>query len=148
MSTALIVIDMQVDFCPGGALAVPEGDAVVADVNRLMRAAGTVVLTQDWHPADHLSFAASHPGAAPFETRTMPYGAQVLWPVHCVQDRPGARMDFRALAQPNGGGRLELILTGEKKELTQIAPVLARIGAQIREEAGLAQEPVVKGIGA
>ena len=65
-----------------------------------------------------------------------------------VQDRPGARMDFRALAQPNGGGRLELILTGEKKELAQIAPVLARIGAQIREEAGLAEEPVVKGVGA
>jgi nicotinamidase/pyrazinamidase len=87
---ALIVIDVQVDFCPGGALAVAEGDAVVPVVNALMDNFATVVLTQDWHPADHASFASSHPGAAPFQTVAMPYGAQTLWPDHCVQGTPGA----------------------------------------------------------
>ena len=87
---ALIVIDVQNDFCPGGALAVPDGDAVVPLINRLMADFPTVVLTQDWHPADHTSFAANHPGTAPFSVIEMPYGQQVLWPVHCVQDSPGA----------------------------------------------------------
>ena len=87
---ALIVIDLQVDFCPGGALAVSEGDAIVGRVNALTAQAGTVVLTQDWHPAGHASFASSHPGRAPFETVAMPYGPQVLWPDHCVQGTPGA----------------------------------------------------------
>lgn len=88
--TALIVIDMQVDFCPGGALAVTGGDGVVAPINAMMRAFDAVVLTQDWHPADHLSFADSHPGADPFSTVAMPYGAQVLWPAHCVIGTAGA----------------------------------------------------------
>ncbi|MDT8345380.1 MAG: bifunctional nicotinamidase/pyrazinamidase [Thermohalobaculum sp.] len=88
--TALIVIDVQVDFCPGGALAVAGGDAVVPAVNRLMDRFATVVLTQDWHPAGHLSFADAHPGRAPFETVELPYGPQVLWPAHCVQGTPGA----------------------------------------------------------
>ena len=87
---ALIVIDLQADFCPGGALAVSEGDAIVGRVNALMAQAGTVVLTQDWHPAGHVLFASSHPGRAPFETVAMPYGPQVLWPDHCVQGTPGA----------------------------------------------------------
>lgn len=87
---ALLVIDVQNDFCPGGALAVADGDAVVAPVNRILPAFGVRVLTQDWHPADHLSFAASHPGAAPFSMVEMPYGPQVLWPVHCVQGTDGA----------------------------------------------------------
>lgn len=87
---ALIVIDLQVDFCPGGALAVSEGNAIVGRVNALTAQAGTVVLTQDWHPAGHASFASSHPGRAPFETVAMPYGPQVLWPDHCVQGTPGA----------------------------------------------------------
>jgi nicotinamidase/pyrazinamidase len=87
---ALIVIDLQADFCPGGALAVSGGDAIVGRVNALMAQAGTVVLTQDWHPAGHASFASSHPGRAPFETVAMPYGPQVLWPDHCVQGTPGA----------------------------------------------------------
>jgi nicotinamidase/pyrazinamidase len=87
---ALIVIDLQADFCPGGALAVSGGDAIVERVNALMAQAGTVVLTQDWHPAGHASFASSHPGRAPFETVAMPYGPQVLWPDHCVQGTPGA----------------------------------------------------------
>ena len=84
-SSALIVIDVQNDFCPGGALAVAGGDEVVAPIARILRRFPVRVCTQDWHPADHRSFAASHPGAAPFSTVEMPYGRQVLWPVHCVQ---------------------------------------------------------------
>ena len=87
---ALIVIDVQNDFCPGGALAVAAGDAIIARVNNLMGHFGVKVLTQDWHPADHASFAANHPGAAPFSLTDMPYGPQVLWPTHCVQGTQGA----------------------------------------------------------
>ncbi|MCA1403875.1 bifunctional nicotinamidase/pyrazinamidase [Ensifer sp. IC3342] len=87
---ALIVIDMQNDFCPGGALAVEGGDEIVPAVNRLIEQFRHVILTQDWHPAGHSSFASSHPGKAPFETVTMPYGEQTLWPDHCVQGSPGA----------------------------------------------------------
>jgi nicotinamidase/pyrazinamidase len=86
----LLIIDVQNDFCPGGALAVPDGDAVVAVVNRLTGRFDHVVLTQDWHPAGHSSFAASHPGAAPFESIAMPYGQQTLWPDHCIQGSAGA----------------------------------------------------------
>lgn len=86
----LLVVDVQNDFMPGGALAVAHGDEIVPVVNRLARAFSQVVLTQDWHPAAHRSFAANHPGRQPFETTGMPYGNQVLWPVHCVQDTPGA----------------------------------------------------------
>ncbi|SOZ51059.1 nicotinamidase/pyrazinamidase [Cupriavidus taiwanensis] len=88
----LLVIDVQNDFMPGGALAVPSGDEVVPVINRLARAFGHVVLTQDWHPAAHVSFAANHAGAQPFQTLALPYGEQVLWPVHCVQDTPGAAL--------------------------------------------------------
>ena len=87
---ARIVIDVQNDFCPGGALAVADGDAVVPLVNAMMDDFATVVLTQDWHPATHASFAANHPGAEAFSMMTMPYGPQVLWPVHCVQGSEGA----------------------------------------------------------
>ena len=87
---ALIVIDVQNDFCPGGALAVAEGDAVVAPINALLGDFAVRVLTQDWHPADHASFADNHPGAAPFSVTEMPYGPQVLWPRHCVQGTAGA----------------------------------------------------------
>ena len=90
MSKALIVIDIQNDFCPGGALAVAGGDAIIPRVNALMDDFSVRVLTQDWHPADHSSFAANHPGAAPFGLIDMPYGPQVLWPVHCVQGTDGA----------------------------------------------------------
>lgn len=89
-SEALIVIDVQLDFCPGGALAVADGDAIIPRINALMDDFATVVLTQDWHPAGHSSFAANHPGAAPFSEIQMPYGPQTLWPVHCVQGTPGA----------------------------------------------------------
>ncbi|MCT7376393.1 bifunctional nicotinamidase/pyrazinamidase [Chelativorans salis] len=87
---ALIVIDVQNDFCPGGALAVEAGDEVVPLINQLIQRFDHVVLTQDWHPAGHSSFASSHPGKAPFETIGMPYGEQTLWPDHCVQGTRGA----------------------------------------------------------
>lgn len=85
-----IVVDVQNDFCPGGNLAVPDGDAVVPVINRVANAFAHVVLTQDWHPAGHSSFASSHAGSAPFETMAMPYGEQVLWPDHCIQSTDGA----------------------------------------------------------
>jgi nicotinamidase/pyrazinamidase len=87
----LLVIDLQNDFCPGGALAVPDGDGIVAAVNRLGQRFSDVVLTQDWHPPGHSSFASSHDGKAPFETVELSYGTQVLWPDHCVQGTPGAQ---------------------------------------------------------
>lgn len=86
----LLLIDIQNDFCPGGALAVPGGDQVVPHANRLAAEFPHVVLTQDWHPSGHSSFASSHPGRNPFDTVAMPYGEQVLWPDHCVQGTDGA----------------------------------------------------------
>lgn len=87
---ALIVIDVQNDFCPGGALAVAGGDEVVPLINGLVGDFAHVILTQDWHPPHHSSFASSHPGRQPFETTTMPYGEQTLWPDHCIQGSKGA----------------------------------------------------------
>jgi nicotinamidase/pyrazinamidase len=86
----LLIIDVQNDFCPGGALAVADGDAVVPVINRLAERFDHVVLTQDWHPAGHSSFATSHPGSTVFEVIEMPYGRQTLWPDHCVQGTSGA----------------------------------------------------------
>lgn len=97
---ALIVIDIQNDFCPGGALAVAGGDAIIPDVNALMAEFGCVVLTQDWHPADHSSFAANHPGTEAFSLIEMPYGPQVLWPVHCVQGSEGAEFHADLQTKP------------------------------------------------
>ena len=102
---ALIVIDLQNDFCPGGALAVAGGDEIVPLVNDLIRNTEHVILTQDWHPAGHSSFASSHPGRQPFETIDMPYGTQTLWPDHCIQGSKGA--DFHSgLA----GAKAELVI--------------------------------------
>ncbi|HEY1300548.1 MAG TPA: bifunctional nicotinamidase/pyrazinamidase [Stellaceae bacterium] len=101
----LLVVDIQNDFCPGGALAVPEGDLIVPAVNRLAAQFAHVALTQDWHPPGHLSFASSHPGRRPFETIEVAYGAQILWPDHCVQGTPGAGF-HRDLAVPHA----ELVL--------------------------------------
>lgn len=86
----LLVVDIQNDFCPGGALGVPRGDEVVPLVNRLAKKFQHVVLTQDWHPARHRSFASAHPGRKPYDTITLSYGAQILWPDHCVQGSLGA----------------------------------------------------------
>jgi nicotinamidase/pyrazinamidase len=89
---ALIVVDVQNDFCPGGRLAVQKGDEVVPLVNELAKRFENVVLTQDWHPAGHKSFATSHPGTKPFDSIKLPYGEQVLWPDHCVQGSDGAAL--------------------------------------------------------
>ncbi|MCB9990164.1 MAG: bifunctional nicotinamidase/pyrazinamidase [Rhodospirillales bacterium] len=88
--TALVIVDVQNDFCPGGNLAVPGGDEIIETINALKKKFNTVVLTKDWHPAGHQSFASSHDGKAPLELINMPYGPQVLWPDHCVQDSEGA----------------------------------------------------------
>src|SRR6201998_3011804 len=98
----LVIVDVQNDFCPGGALAVPDGDAIIPVVNRLAAEFTHVVLTQDWHPPGHGSFASSHPGRKPFETTEVAYGAQTLWPDHCVQGTPGAEF-HRALHVPHAG---------------------------------------------
>ena len=90
LARCLIVVDVQNDFCPGGALAVPQGDEVVSVINRLAARFDNVVLTQDWHPRGHASFASSHPGKKPFESIELSYGTQVLWPDHCVQGTSGA----------------------------------------------------------
>lgn len=90
MSKALIIVDLQADFCPGGALAVAGGDEIVAPINAMMGDFDAVVLTQDWHPRTHTSFAENHPGAAPFSVTEMAYGPQVLWPAHCVIGTAGA----------------------------------------------------------
>ena len=87
---ALLIVDVQNDFCPGGALAVPDGDAVVAVINRLGERFDHRLLTQDWHPPGHSSFASSHAGKQPFELVALDYGEQVLWPDHCVQGTTGA----------------------------------------------------------
>ena len=98
----LIVVDIQNDFCPRGALAVPRGDEIVPIVNRLAARFRHVVLTQDWHPPDHLSFASSHPGRRPYETLVATCGPQVLWPDHCVQETRGAAF-HKALQIPHAG---------------------------------------------
>ncbi len=97
---ALIVIDVQNDFCPGGALAVAGSDEIISRINGLMTEFPTVVLTQDWHPADHTSFADNHPGAEPFSLIDMPYGPQVLWPTHCVQGTEGAEIHWTLRTDP------------------------------------------------
>jgi nicotinamidase/pyrazinamidase len=90
MTKALIVIDVQNDFCPGGALAVEEGDQIVSGINALMADFDAVILTQDWHPMGHSSFASAHSNKVPYDIIDMPYGEQVLWPDHCIQGSEGA----------------------------------------------------------
>jgi nicotinamidase/pyrazinamidase len=101
-SDVLVVVDVQNDFCPGGALAVPRGDEVAPIVTRLAERFKNVVLTQDWHPPGHFSFASAHPGRRPYETITVAYGHQVLWPDHCVQGTPGAEF-HKSLQIPHAG---------------------------------------------
>jgi nicotinamidase/pyrazinamidase len=88
----LIVVDVQNDFCPGGALSVPDGNAVIEVIHRIAPRFENIVLTQDWHPADHVSFASTHPGKQAFESIELGYGMQTLWPSHCVQGSQGAQI--------------------------------------------------------
>jgi nicotinamidase/pyrazinamidase len=149
-SDALIVVDVQNGFAPGGALAVPQGDAVVPVVNRIAPAFANVVLTQDWHPADHLSFASQHPGKQPFETVEMPYGMQVLWPDHCVRGTPGAEL-VPGLAVPHAalvirkGMRREVdsysaFLEADRKTATGLGGYLRERGIARVFVAGLATD--------
>jgi nicotinamidase/pyrazinamidase len=101
----LLIIDVQNDFCAGGALAVPDGDAVVPVINRLAERFEHIALTQDWHPKGHRSFATAHPGRAPFDVIAMPYGEQTLWPDHCVQGTAGAGFHPQLVTQ-----RAELVI--------------------------------------
>lgn len=96
----LVIIDVQNDFCAGGPLAVPDAEAVLPAVNRLIEEHTRVVLTQDWHPAGHVSFASSHPGRRPFTSIALPYGEQMLWPDHCIADTPGAAFHPGLLLPP------------------------------------------------
>ena len=135
-SQCLLIIDVQNDFCPGGALAVPGGDQVMGVINRLGERFAHRVLTQDWHPAGHLSFASSHPGRAPLETTTLAYGEQVLWPDHCVQGTPGA--EFHSELEVKGA---ELILRkGFRREIDSYSAFFENdratptgLGAYLRE---------------
>ena len=95
MKTALLVIDVQNDFCPAGALGVAGGNEIVSDINQEMKKYDCVVLTQDWHPKGHSSFAISHEGKNPLDVVKMPYGDQVLWPEHCIQGSKGAEFHFK-----------------------------------------------------
>lgn len=98
---ALVIVDVQNDFCPGGALAVPGGDKVIEPINKLTKSFDCVVQTQDWHPRDHLSFASNHDGKNPFDTTEMDYGEQVLWPDHCIQGTKGAQFHPDLKTQPS-----------------------------------------------
>jgi nicotinamidase-related amidase len=92
VNTVLVIVDVQNDFCAGGPLAVPDADGILPVVNGLMRDFQRVILTQDWHPPGHTSFASSHPGHQVYERMMMPYGEQVLWPEHCIEGTPGAAL--------------------------------------------------------
>ena len=119
---ALIVIDVQNDFCPGGKLAVPGGNEVVPLINRLARSFKHVVLTQDWHPAEHKSFATAHPAKNPFEIAMMHYGPQTLWPDHCIQNTHGAEF-HKDLSIPHA----ELILRKGFREVEAPSQLLQQL---------------------
>ena len=141
---------MQYDFVPGGALAVPHGDEIVPLVNRLGARFANVVLTQDWHPRDHISFASSHPGRKPFETIHLGYGDQVLWPPHCVQGTHGAalhaKLDVRhaQLVIRKGHHRdidsYSAFLEADRKTTTGLAGYLSERGLSELYVCGLATD--------
>ncbi|CAO4173870.1 bifunctional nicotinamidase/pyrazinamidase [Methylorubrum populi] len=147
---ALLVVDVQNDFLPGGTLAVPEGEAVIAPVNRLAAHLPHLILTQDWHPPGHASFASSHPGKHPFDTVTMPYGAQVLWPDHCVQGTagadlaPGLRVQRAQMVIRKGYHRhidsYSAFLEADRRTRTGLAGYLAERGLTRLFLAGLATD--------
>ncbi|MCC7518962.1 MAG: bifunctional nicotinamidase/pyrazinamidase [Verrucomicrobiae bacterium] len=130
MKRALIVVDVQNDFCPGGALAVPRGDETVPIFNRLMPSYDFVVVTQDWHPPDHISFAASHPGRKPFETILINGRPQTLWPVHCVRDTSGAGL--HPALRRDAIGRYEK--KGIEPETESYSAFSGSLAAQLRSE--------------
>jgi nicotinamidase/pyrazinamidase len=133
---ALVVIDVQADFLPGGSLAVPDGDAVIPVVNRIAGRFRNVVLTQDWHPADHLSFASAHPGRQAFGTVTLPYGEQILWPDHCVQGTSGAAIST-ALCIPHS----QLVIRkGFRREVDSYSAFVEADGATTTGLAGYLRE--------
>ena len=146
----LLVVDVQQDFLPGGALAVPDGDAVVAPINRLASLFGHVLLTQDWHPAGHVSFAASHSGRAPFDSIELPHGRQVLWPTHCVQgtagaafapglDLPGAELVIRKGFRP-GVDSYSAFMEADRRTPTGLAGYLRDRGLTDLRFVGLAHD--------
>lgn len=132
----LVVVDLQNDFLPGGALAVPGGDEIVPRINALARRFAHVALTQDWHTPGHFSFASSHPGRHPFETITLPYGAQVLWPDHCIQGSFGAELSA-ALTVPQA----ELIVRkGYRREIDSYSAFCEADGVTLTGLAGYLRE--------
>lgn len=145
---ALLVIDIQNDFTPGGALAVPQGDAIVPLVNRLAAGFGNVVMSQDWHPAGHISFASSHPGEKPFDVIELPYGPQVMWPDHCIQGSHGAEfhpqvdIPHTQLIVRKGGNPLvdsySAFFEADRKTTTGLAGALREKGIDTVYVAGLA----------
>ncbi len=147
---AFLVIDVQNDFCPGGALAVPGGDEVVPRINELAGRFEHVLLTQDWHPPGHLSFASSHAGKAPFETVELAYGSQILWPDHCVQGTPGAafhpelRLDRAELVLRKGFRRAidsySAFFENDHRTPTGLAGYLRERGVETLYLAGLATD--------
>lgn len=150
----LLVVDLQNDFCPGGSLAVPGGDEVVPVVNRLMNRFDNVILTQDWHPPAHQSFASSHRGKSPFELVEVDYGSQVLWPDHCVQGTLGAefhrdlRVDRAQLVLRKGFrahvDSYSAFVENDKKTTTGLAGCLSERGLRRLFVCGLATDVCVK----
>ena len=149
----LLIIDPQVDFCPGGALAVPEGDRVMAPINALAAAFAHYAISQDWHPPDHASFASQH-GVAPFSLIQAPYGEQVAWPDHCIQGSPGAQF-HPDLDAPNAGiivrkganrqiDSYSAFLENDHVTPTGLGPYLKRQGARRLFLAGLALDYCVR----
>jgi nicotinamidase/pyrazinamidase len=132
----LLVVDVQNDFLPGGALAVPEGDAIVPLINALAQRFAHVALTQDWHVPGHLSFASSHAGRAPFDTITLSYGPQILWPDHCVQGSFGAEFS-PALSIP--GAEL-IVRKGYRREIDSYSAFCEADGATLTGLAGYLRE--------
>ena len=120
MTAALIIVDVQNDFCSGGRLAVPDADAVIPVINDLMRGFRYVFLTQDWHPCGHVSFASSHPGYVPFSRMTLPSGEQVLWPDHCVENTLGAEF-HPALEIPLGS---RVVRKGTRRDIDSYSAFL------------------------
>lgn len=151
---ALLVVDVQNDFCPGGALAVPDGDTVVPVINRISRAFPVVVATQDWHPEGHISFASRHEGKNPFEVVEIQGPEQVLWPDHCVEGTPGAdlhpELDATALrfVLRKGTNRevdsYSAFVENDRKTTTGLAGLLRELGVERVFVSGLATDVCVR----